>query len=256
MFIPASQTADSKPQVPNDASSTFGAKFRTAVGGPGRRRPRVAERRAHIVNFAIVPERTALINVDLQNCFVEGYPLSTPDALAVMDRVNRLAVACRVAGIQVIHVSHVLRADGSNMGMLGEMVPLVKTGIINKGAPSAALHKQLALDTKDILLDKPRFGAFHGTDLELILRTRSVDTVIISGVTTNVCCETTAREAMVRDFHVVFLSDATATFGMGGVSAAELQKATLATVGFLSAEVLSVDELIQELNRGAPASEI
>ena len=167
------------------------------------------------MNFAIVPERTALINVDLQNCFVEGYPLSTPDALAVMDRVNRLAVACRVAGIQVIHVSHVLRADGSNMGMLGEMVPLVKTGIINKGAPSAALHKQLAVDTKDILLDKPRFGAFHGTDLELILRTRSVDTVIISGVTTNVCCETTAREAMVRDFHVVFLSDATATFGMG-----------------------------------------
>src|SRR6516225_2428383 len=151
MFIPASQTADSKPQVPNDASSTFGAKFRTAVGGPGRRRPRVAERRAHIVNFAIVPERTALINVDLQNCFVEGYPLSTPDALAVMDRVNRLAVACRVAGIQVIHVSHVLRADGSNMGMLGEMVPLVKTGIINKGAPSAALHKQLAVDPKDIL---------------------------------------------------------------------------------------------------------
>jgi len=208
------------------------------------------------VNFAIVPERTALINVDLQNCFVEGYPLSTPDALAVMDRVNRLAVACRVAGIQVIHVSHVLRADGSNMGMLGEMVPLVKTGIINKGAPSAALHKQLAVDTKDILLDKPRFGAFHGTDLELILRTRSVDTVIISGVTTNVCCETTAREAMVRDFHVVFLSDATATFAMGGLSAAELQTATLATLGFLSAEVLSVDELIQKLNRGAPASEV
>ena len=121
------------------------------------------------MNFAIVPERTALINVDLQNCFVEGYPLSTPDALAVMDRVNRLAVACRVAGIQVIHVSHVLRADGSNMGMLGEMVPLVKTGIINKGAPSAALHKQLAVDTKDILLDKPRFGALgdlrHGPRL-------------------------------------------------------------------------------------------
>ena len=213
-------------------------------------------RKAHLMNLVMIPERTALINIDLQNCFVEGYPLSTPDALAVMDRVNRLAVACRVAGIQVIHVSHVLRADGSNMGMLGEMVPLVKTGIINKGAPSAALHKQLAVDTKDILLDKPRFGGFHGTDLELILRTRGIDTVIISGVTTNVCCETTAREAMVRDFHVVFLSDATATFGMGGVSAAELQKATLATVGFLSAEVLSVDELIQKLNRGAPASEV
>jgi nicotinamidase-related amidase len=204
-----------------------------------------------MVDFAVVPERTALINVDLQNCFVQGYPISAPEGLAVMDRINRLAVVCRAAGILVIHTSHVLRPDGSNTGVLGEMAPPVKEGIINKGAESAALHTGLVVDARDILLDKPRFGAFHGTDLELILRSRGIATIIISGIATNVCCETTAREAMVRDFHVLFLSDGTTTFGMGNASAAELQKATLATLGSLFAQVLTVDEMVQKIRRAA-----
>ena len=58
-----------------------------------------------MVDFAVVPERTALINVDLQNCFVQGYPISAPDGLAVLDRINRLAAACRAAGILVIHTT-------------------------------------------------------------------------------------------------------------------------------------------------------
>jgi len=202
-----------------------------------------------MVDFAVVPERTALVNVDMQNCFVEGSPISAPDGLAVLDRINRFAAVCRTAGILVIHTSHVLRPDGSNMGVLGEMAPAVKEGIVNKGAESAALHKGLVVDARDVLLDKTRFGAFHGTDLELILRARGIDTVIISGIATNVCCETTAREAMVRDFHVFFLSDGTATSGMGNASAAELQKATLATLGFLFAQVLTVDEMRQKISR-------
>ena len=202
-----------------------------------------------MVDFTIVPERTALINVDMQNCFVEGSPISAPDGLAVLDRINRLAAVCRSAGIPVIHTSHVLRPDGSNMGVLGEILPPVKGGILNKGAESAALHKGLVIDDRDILLDKPRFGAFHGTDLELILRSRDIDTVIISGIATGVCCETTAREATVRDFHVFFLSDGTATAGMGNVSAAELQRVALTTLGFLFAQVLTVDEMKQKIDR-------
>ncbi len=62
---------------------------------------------------------------------------------------------CREAGILVIHASQVLRADGSNMGVLGEVVPQVRDGIINKGTESAALHKGLVFDPRDILLEKP-----------------------------------------------------------------------------------------------------
>ncbi|HKV06401.1 MAG TPA: isochorismatase family cysteine hydrolase [Candidatus Acidoferrales bacterium] len=207
-----------------------------------------------MVDFAIVPEHTALLNIDLQNCFIEGSPIAAPDGPAVLDRVNRLAAVCRRAGILVIHASIVVRPDRSNLGVLAEFSPFVKEGILDKGSESAALHKGLVIDSRDILLDKPRFGAFHGTDLELILRKRAIDTVIIGGVATNVCCETTAREAAVRDFHVFFLSDGTATAAMGELSAAELQRATCATLGFLFAQVLTVNEMIRKIEGAARAA--
>ena len=203
-----------------------------------------------MVNFEVVPERTALVNVDMQNCFVEGSPIAAPDGLAVLERINRVAATCRRAGILVIHTSNVFRADGSNLGVLAEFDPIVKTGILNKGSAAAALHQKLVVDIRDILLDKPRFGAFHGTDLELILRSRGIDTLVITGIATNVCCETTAREAAVRDFRVLFLSDGTATFSIGDLSAAALQKATCATLGKVFAQVLTVDEIIAKIELG------
>jgi ureidoacrylate peracid hydrolase len=189
------------------------------------------------MDFTVVPERTALINVDLQNTFVD----KTPDGLAIVERVNRLAAACRDAGILVIHTSHVLRPDGSNMGLLRE-IPAVRDGVITKGAPSAALHPQLVIDSRDLLLEKPRFGAFYGTDLELILRARGIETLIISGITTNVCCDTTAREANARDFRVLFLSDGTAT-----PDGAEAHQAALDTLEGLFAQVLTIEQVLQKV---------
>jgi ureidoacrylate peracid hydrolase len=193
-----------------------------------------------MVDFPVVPARTALVNVDLQNCFVAG----APDGLATLDRINRVAAACRAAGILVIHTSHVLRPDGSNMGVLGELVPKIRAGLLNKGAESAALHPGLVIDSRDLLLEKPRFGAFHGTDLELILRARGIDTIIVSGISTPVCCDTTAREANARDFRVLFLSDGTAATGS---EATQYQKATLDVLGGLFAQVLTVDELLRKI---------
>jgi len=92
-----------------------------------------------------------------------------------------------------------------------------------------------------------RFGAFQGTDLELILSSRGIDTIIVTGIATNVCCEKTAREAAVRDFQVFFLSDGTATFDIEDLSAAELQSATCATLALLFAQVLTVDKMIQKI---------
>ena len=165
----------------------------------------------------------------------------------MLGRINRIAAACRAAGIIVVHTCQVLRPHGSNIGVLGEIAPIVKEGIIKKGSESAALHKGLVVDPRDILLEKPRFGAFHGTDLELILRSRGIDTIIVTGIATNVCCETTAREATVRDFRVFFMSDGTTTFDMGNVSATELTRATCATLGHLFAQVSTVDEMIRKI---------
>jgi len=68
----------------------------------------------------------------------------------------------------------------------------------------------------------------------------------------NLCCETTAREAMQREFRVFFLSDGTATADMGGLSAAELQRASLATLGLLFAQVITVGEMIEKIEEAAP----
>ena len=208
-----------------------------------------------MVNFTVDPKRTALVNVDMQNCFVEGYPISAPKGTEVLARINRLIDACRDARIKIIHTAHVVRPDGSNIGVLGEIIPPVKhEGVINEGSVSAALHKGLNTKAADIVLKKPRFGSFHGTDLELILRSNGIDTVIITGIATNVCCETTAREANARDFKVFFLSDGTTTFPMNGVSAEELQRATCTTLGFAFAEVLTVDQMIGKIRTGSAAA--
>jgi nicotinamidase-related amidase len=200
-----------------------------------------------MADVTIVPSRTALVNVDMQNCFVENSPIAAPGGLQVLDRVNLLASKCRDAGILVIHARHVLRPDGSNAGILLQ-IPLVKQGIINRGSNSADFHKGLVIDQSDVILEKPRFGAFHGTDLELLLRSRGIDTVIVTGISTNVCCETTAREAAVRDFHVLFVGDATATFGAGELSAEAIQKATCTTIDLIFGRVVTVDELVHSIS--------
>jgi nicotinamidase-related amidase len=206
---------------------------------------------AAMAEFPLVPARTALINVDMQNCFVEGSPLSAPDGLVVLQRINRLAGACRRAGILVVHTRGWMRPDGSNLGVMGEIVPPFIIGLYTEGAPTAELHDSLVVDTSDVVLNKPRYGAFHDTDLEQILRSRGVDTVIISGIATNICCETTAREAAQRDFRVFFLRDGTATKDMLGVLADELQRATCASLGMVFAQVLTVDEVLDKIRHGA-----
>jgi ureidoacrylate peracid hydrolase len=203
----------------------------------------------------IEAKRTALLNIDMQNCFVEGYPVSAPGGVELLRRINALAEACRAAGVLVVHARHVLRPDGSNAGLLAQ-VPSVAAGLINRGSPSAEFHPGLVIADTDVLLEKPRFGAFHGTDLELLLRSRGIDTVIISGISTSVCCETTAREAAVRDFRVIFLSDGTATFGIADLTAADVQRASCATIGAVFGRLASVEEVQEALvqTRATPSS--
>jgi nicotinamidase-related amidase len=201
--------------------------------------------------FPVVPSQMALINVDMQNCFVEGYPVSAPEGPPVLHRINRLAGACRAAGILVIHTAHVLRVGGSNAGVMRELIPAIRAGMIDRGSHASALHRDLEVNAQDIVLEKPRFGAFQGTDLDLILRARGIESVVICGIATNVCCETTAREAAMRDFRVFFLSDATATFDLAGVSRQEIQRTVCATLT-LFGRVLTTASLLDEIAAAQP----
>ncbi len=100
-----------------------------------------------------------------------------------------------------------------------------------------------------MLLHKPRFGAFHGTDLELILRCRGIDTIIITGISTPVCCDTTAREAHARDFRVFLLSDATATTGP---DADKWQRYALEIIDGMFGQVVSAAQMLLVINNSGP----
>lgn len=198
-------------------------------------------------DFKLVPHKTALINVDMQRCFVEGSPLAAPEGPALLDRVNRLARACRDAGVQVVHTRGWMKSDGSNVGVMRELVPPFIVDLYTEGHESAELHPALEVEPNDVVLNKTRYGAFHGSELAAALRSRGIDTVIISGIATNICCETTAREAAQHDFRVVFLSDGTATKEMNGVSADDLQRATLASLGMVFAQISTIAEVTDKI---------
>ncbi len=204
-----------------------------------------------MVDFPIIPEKTALITIDFQNLFVEGYDIAAPTALEAIELTNRLAAACRAADIAVIHIAHQLRPDHSNMGVLADVVPTIRSErLLSGGEQSVDFHPALEIQETDWVVIKPRIGAFTGSDLELILRARGIDTLIFAGVATGVCVDTTARQAALLDFKTIMLTDGTATSGMEGYSAEELQRMTLAIFNMNFGRVASVQEMIEKIETG------
>lgn len=206
-----------------------------------------------MIDWSINPRATALINIDLQNMFVEGYDHSAPEGPAVVDRLNALSEIARAAGMTVIHTAQEARADGANRGYAADVVVaymadhnLVRPNNLS-GLHAVQYSPRLKIVPGDILLTKPRYGAFTGTDLDLILRRRGIDTVIIGGIATNVCCDTTAREAATREYRVFFLSDGTANRGLDNLTADQVKAVTLATLRFAFAQVLTVDEMAAKI---------
>jgi len=212
-----------------------------------------------MIDWSIDPKKTALINVDLQNIFVEGF-VDSSEGITVVQRLNKLSEVCRTAGTLVIHTAQETRTDGSNRGISDQIIrsymdfyQMSVKGVedgITSGSEPAELSPLLDVHPEDIILVKPRYGAFTGTDLDLILRSHSIEAVIVGGIATNVCCETTAREANMRDYKVFFLSDGTANRGLEDLSPEDIKKATLATLRFAFAQVLSVDEVIEKIKEG------
>ena len=100
----------------------------------------------------------------------------------------------------------------------------------------------LKLSDTDEIIDKNRYSVFHGTDLDESLKSRRIDELIITGVMTNCCCETTARDAFVKDYRVFFVSDATATVND------ELHVASLKNLAFGFAYIISTEQLCRYLS--------
>jgi ureidoacrylate peracid hydrolase len=200
----------------------------------------------------IDPTRTAMIVVDMQNDFVaEGAALQSKQALAMADELARTLTFCRSTGIRVIYTAHVHREDGSDMGLYDDLYPPIdQRAALIDGTPGSDIFPALAPAPGEHVIKKHRYSGFFATDLDLILREWGIDSVVISGTTTENCCHATARDAMFHNYKVAFLSDATGTFdypdvGWGAMSADDVHRATLSILAFSTAHVMTAEQFRQ-----------
>ena len=178
-------------------------------------------------DFAFNPARTALIVIDMQRDFIEpggfGHTLGNDVTLLkrIVPTVGRLLATFRAAGLPIIHTRECHKPDLSDLPKakhargkpflrIGDPGPMGR--ILIAGEPGADIVPELAAEPGEIVLDKPGKGAFHATPLGDILAGRGITHLVLAGVTTEVCVQTTMREANDRGFDCLLAEDATESY--------------------------------------------
>ncbi len=162
-------------------------------------------------------KRPALVVIDMQNgfCSPEGFMakvgLGYENAAAVVRPVVSLVGAARAAAIPIFYTRYSLNPDYSDAGLLAEMYPgIEETGAMVRDTWDGALIDELEPAAGEVVIDKTRYSAFVGTDFGERLADLGVDVLIVCGVTTEICVESTVRDAFARDIRIFVPSDATA----------------------------------------------
>jgi ureidoacrylate peracid hydrolase len=191
---------------------------------------------------------TAVLVVDMQNAFIDpkgslarmGVPVGRNTR--PIPHVQAVLAAARAAKVPVVHLRFVLRDDFADLGVLGrKFPPLRELGHCAAGSWDAAFYPGMEPRPGEPVVDKNRFSGFFGTDLDTLLRCLRVDTVVVTGVATNVCVESTVRDAFQRDYRVVVPREATGSY------TEEMEAGSLAVMAFMFASVVDVDEVVAAL---------
>ena len=198
----------------------------------------------------IDPDTTALVVIDMQNVWVkEGMPAYSQFCEAIVPNINRLAGATRQAGGKVIWVRAIYGDDAPrtwsaymdflDRGQMEDMLTALTDG--NEGAE---LWHDLDVQPEDEITIKRRFSALiqGSSDLGERLTKAGIDTLIITGTATNVCCESTARDAFMMNYRTLMVSDANAT------SSDEAHNASLNALFNRFADVFTTDEVVALLD--------
>ena len=205
--------------------------------------------RAHVYERFEAP-RTALVVVDMQNYFMKpGMPACCDAARDIVPAVNGLAAALRLAGGAVMWIqTEALPESAGDWKNLYEIYAADKQKArlaeLAKDAEGYRLWPALDVAPEDEVVVKLRYSAFidGSSDIERRLRDRGIDTVLIAGVATNVCCESTARDAMMRDFRTVMVADALAAVTV------EEHRASLETFYVYFGDVQTSDQVMDRLD--------
>lgn len=196
--------------------------------------------------------RQAVLLVDFQRAFcctdgsvaAQGRDVSTCRAAA--DRAIELAVAARAASIPVIWTRLVFRDDYADGGrLIRELRPgLARIGALKIGTQDAEIVPEADVQPGDFIIEKQRYSSFYATGLEAVLRSLDIDSLIVCGVTTSMCVETTVRDAAQRDYRTFVVREACGDFD------AERHEASLSAMGFGFADIIGFQQALEACSNG------
>jgi nicotinamidase-related amidase len=201
---------------------------------------------------AIDPRKAALVVIDMQNYFVkQGHQSEVPLAREIVPNINRLAAELRRRGGHVVWVRNATndtRESWSNYHLYLQSPERAERRLrsMEIGEDGYQYWSGNDIRPEDALIAKKRYSALiqGSSNLEQHLRERGLDTLLITGTATNVCCESTARDAMMLNFKVIMVADGLATH------TDEEHNATLSNFYGQFGDVQTVDEVVQSLERG------
>ena len=186
----------------------------------------------------INPGKAALLVIDMQKYFLDpSSEAFTCGGVAVLPMVKKLIAAFREAKRPVIYTRHVHHQDKIDVGIMGWWWE----GMCREDDPLSEVHPELAPLLKEKVILKHRYSSFYNTDLEIVLRCLKIEDIVITGLMTNLCCESTARDAYFRDYRVFFPADATGTMNE------EMHLASLLNLAFGFAFVTKSGEIIKQV---------
>jgi nicotinamidase-related amidase len=207
------------------------------------------------VHDDVPADKTAFVVVDMQNYFMApGQQVEIPAAREIVPNINRLADSLRDRGGLIVWVRTISNEESlKNWSHFHDILntPQRKARrheAMTDGAFGAELWPQLDVHQQDLIICKTRYSAFiqGSSPLEAELRKRGIIAVWVGGTSTNTCCESTARDAMLLDFRTTMISDANADH------TDEEHNATLINFCINFGDVASTDDLIQRLRRAVP----
>lgn len=190
-------------------------------------------------------EKAALLVVDMQKFFLDPVsPTFTCGGAAILPNLKKLIAAFRIAGRPVIFTCHVHHPAGWDAGIMKWWWE----GMCLEGSEASRVHDEIAPLPSEKVIYKHRYSAFYNTDLETVLRCLGITDLVITGIMTNLCCESTVRDAYFRDYRIFFLAD-----GTGSVNE-EMHRASLLNIAFGFAYVTTAQTVIKALGEARSES--
>jgi ureidoacrylate peracid hydrolase len=197
-------------------------------------------------------DRTALIVIDMQRAFLSddgslveaGIDIS--GLKVALEPCQRLLASARQAGVPVIHTRYVYRPDYADGGVLVKyiMPALKEVNSLAAGTPDIEIVDELAPVDGEHVIDKNRPSAFYATNIEPLLNGLDIDSLVVCGVTANICVETTVRDASQRDYKVFVPRDATGELEQLRYDGA------MAGMAWVFAKVVDTDDVINVWGQG------